>query len=159
MSHLYVLCGAPGSGKSTWASKQLGALFDQRKTVYVSRDQVRFSLLSDEDDYFAKEKRVFSIFVNNIVTGLIEGKNVIADATHLNRNSRKHLIEAIDRDYIDYDVHFIFFDTCLAVCQARNAARQGRQHVPEEQLERMFQQIEIPSIGEFPNCVGVWLIR
>ena len=48
------MVGCPGSGKSTWAKKHLP------DTYYVSRDEVRFSLLQDGEDYFSHEKEVFN---------------------------------------------------------------------------------------------------
>lgn len=38
---LYIMCGCPGSGKTTYAKKYL----INDNTVYVSRDDIRFSLL------------------------------------------------------------------------------------------------------------------
>lgn len=54
---LYVMIGIPGSGKSTWAKAN-----KKEKDIYVSRDEVRFSLLQDGDEYFSKEKEVLKEF-------------------------------------------------------------------------------------------------
>lgn len=153
MSHLYVLCGCPGSGKTTWAHKYL------RYNAYISRDEIRFNLLRDNDNYFAHEKEVFDAFVKDIVKALKNGGNVVADATHIHRASRLKLLKAIDEHYINYDVRFIFFDICLAVCSQRNAKREGRARVPDAVIHTMFDRITVPTVGEFDNCVGVWIIR
>ena len=153
MSHLYVLCGCPGSGKTTWAHKHL------RYDAYISRDEIRFNLLRDNDNYFAHEKEVFNAFVKDIVSALKNGGNVVADATHIHHASRAKLLKAIDEQYINYDVRFIFFDTCLAVCSQRNAKREGRARVPDAVIYTMFDRITLPTVGEFDNCIGVWIIR
>ena len=46
MSILYILCGPSGSGKSTWAKT------DERMKhcAYVSRDEIRYSLVKEEED-------------------------------------------------------------------------------------------------------------
>ena len=88
MSTLYMMVGIPGSGKSTFAKTLKGK--------YVSRDEVRFKLLQDEDDYFAKEKEVFQKFIYEIEEGLSKGNDVIVDATHLNKGSRYKLFSSIN---------------------------------------------------------------
>ena len=70
MSTLYLLCGAPGCGKSTWA-KQMA-----QNAIHVSRDMIRFNLLNDNDDYFDKENEVFRIFVKTIQEGLNNNNNI-----------------------------------------------------------------------------------
>ena len=49
---LFIMIGAPGSGKSTWVKKQLRNDID----AYVSRDEIRFSMLQEGDAYFKYEK-------------------------------------------------------------------------------------------------------
>ena len=53
---VFLMAGIPGSGKSTWIRSKLtpGA-------EWISRDNVRFAILTDEDDYFAHEDDVFDI--------------------------------------------------------------------------------------------------
>ena len=51
--HLYLMMGVAGSGKSTYAKNIL-----KDGDIYISRDEIRYSLLTEEDDYFAKENEV-----------------------------------------------------------------------------------------------------
>ena len=62
MGNLYLMCGIPGSGKSTYAKTNK----DLKYCKYISRDDIRYSLLKDEDDYFSKEKQVFRTFIAQI---------------------------------------------------------------------------------------------
>ena len=86
---LYLLMGAPGSGKSTWIKNHL-SLTDK----YVSRDEVRFSMVSEGEEYFSKENQVFKEYVKRINEGL-ENYDVFADATHITAASRNKLLRAI----------------------------------------------------------------
>lgn len=141
MSKLFLMMGAPGSGKSYWATNHLS-----KNDIYISRDEIRFSLISDEDEYFAKETEVFDIFINKINQYLNEGFNVFADATHLNPASRNKTISRI-KAKVD-EINVIFLDTSLSVCLERNALREGRKFVPETVIKNMYNSIKIPEKEE-----------
>ena len=55
---VWILCGIPGSGKSTWIRKQIA----ENGGVHCSRDEIRFSLLKDGEDYFAHENEVVKLW-------------------------------------------------------------------------------------------------
>ena len=59
MTTLVLMIGVPGSGKSTWIQNRL-----TEKDVWVSRDTIRYCLLEEDDDYFAKEDEVIKLFIN-----------------------------------------------------------------------------------------------
>lgn len=94
MPTLYVLCGAPGCGKSTWAKGMA------QNAIHISRDIIRFNLLDENDDYFDKETLVFKLFIKAIQEGLNNNNNVIADATHLNLGSRQKLLSNLNLDNV-----------------------------------------------------------
>ena len=108
MSILYMLCGPSGCGKTTWARKYTEDHANE-DIRYVSRDEIRFSMLKEGEDYFAHEKEVFKRFVDTIRLNLISGFDVIADATHLNAFSRRKLTQAIDMYFTDYQIIYVVF--------------------------------------------------
>ena len=152
MNNLYVLCGLPGCGKTTWTRKKMAENTSSTdpKWAYVSRDEVRFSMIKEEDDYFSKEKQVFNEFVNRICANLSDAwiTNVIADATHLNEISRSKLIDAIcrKRPNLPLRITMVYFDVPLEVCKFRNDKRNGRARVPDNVLEKMYAQLEFPKL-------------
>jgi predicted kinase len=140
MSKLYILCGAPGAGKSTYARD----LANRLNITIVSRDVVRFSMVSEDEEYFSKEKAVFKEFIRQINEHLKNNEDVIADATHLNRASRKKLIKNITVK--PTDVEAIFVNTPLEICLERNENRKGtRSYVPPTSIKNMFYSIEKPD--------------
>ena len=155
---LYILCGPAGSGKSTWAKGFIASREIYNIDIhYVSRDEIRLSMLKDGEDYFAHENEVFNKFADTIYSILTNGLDVIADATHLNPKSRAKLIRAIDmRGNIDYDIIFVSFNVPYEVCKERNVQRTGRARVPEANLEQMYNWYREPRATEDVRCVGVW---
>ncbi len=154
MNNLYVLCGIPGCGKSTWVKNRMAenASSTDPKWVYVSRDEVRFSMITEEDDYFSKEKQVFEEFVNRLCDNLNDAyiHNVIADATHLNEISRDKLINAIRRKRPNFPLHItmVYFDIPLEVCKFRNRKREGRACVPDHVMDNMYRSLQFPRLRE-----------
>ena len=86
---LYLLSGAPGSGKSTYAKEWLKG---RPEATYISRDEIRFSFIKDGDGYFSKEKQVFREFARAAKAILDNGGTVLLDATHLNIHSVKKMV-------------------------------------------------------------------
>lgn len=132
---LYILCGPPGCGKSTWALNFLEE--NKNDCVIVSRDAIRFNLLDDKDNYFSKEKEVLKIFYDKIQNALDSGiKYVIADATHNTRKSRMNLLNNL---YLYYtDIIPVNFNTSLDQCLKNNTSRSGRALVPEEYIKKAY---------------------
>ena len=155
MNNLYVLCGIPGCGKSTWVYNRLKEKnpSPDPKWDYVSRDEVRFSIIDEEDDYFAKEKQVFNEYIRRICEKLDDPylTNVIADATHLNEVSRNKLINAIRRNRCKdkpLNIVMVYFDVPLEVCKFRNNKRSGRMRVPDDVMDKMYRSLEFPQLRE-----------
>ena len=140
---LYLMMGVPGSGKSTYAKNIL-----KYGDIYVSRDEIRYSLLTDEDDYFAKENEVIRTFIENIDKSLVMEEycgDVYADATHLSPKSRAQVLNQLkNKDKISV----IYLDIPLNIVLERNAQREGRALVPENVVRRMYNSIILPTKEE-----------
>lgn len=141
--HLYLMVGVPGSGKSTYAKNIL-----KDGDIYISRDEIRYSLLTEEDDYFAKENEVIKTFIDNIDKSLVMEEycgDVYADATHLSPKSRAQVLNQLkNKD----KVSVIYLDIPLNLILERNAQRKGRALVPENVVRRMYNSIILPTKAE-----------
>ncbi len=149
---LYILCGAPGSGKSTFAANLVPNIH------WVSRDATRFELVKEEEEYFSHEKEVFNRFVERIVISLQTGADTIADATHLNTASRKKLTNAIDSYFELYNIIYVIFTASADLCIKRNINRVGREKVPEDVIRKMRASLTIPY-NEDAREIGKWIIE
>lgn len=164
MVNLILMVGIPGSGKSTEAAAAKDA-----NTMVVSRDEIRFSLVAEDEEYFSKENEVFNTFCRKIAVYLYCEFNVIADATHITAKSRAKLINGVKAAYkrltleheFDNEVNLSAYviETPLCRALAQNENRKGtRAYVPKSAIRRMYEQFEnIGSDEPFTEVIRVRL--
>lgn len=130
---VWILSGTPGSGKSTWVHKRIA----EHGGVHCSRDEIRFSLLKDDEDYFAHEDEVITIWLEKVTNAINdpEVEDIYVDATHLTEKSRAKVLNELPIG--DYFVTTVFFDVPLETCIERNDERIGRAFVPRSVIRRM----------------------
>lgn len=143
---LWLMVGIPGSGKSYFAKNKLINGLGWR---YISRDEVRYSIIKDEDEYFSHENEVFEKFVDNINASFLADSvnNIIADATHLNEKSRMKLLKALKLKNID--VIPVVMETDLETSIKQNNNRKGRSNVPLSAIKRMYASMTDPVNDNF----------
>lgn len=143
--NLYLLAGVPGSGKSTWLKWHA-----PDNSIIISRDQIRFSLLQDGEDYFAHESEVYFEFINQINDALeneYSDAPIFVDATHLTKASRAKLLKRLFKEDIS-TLSIYWFDVPLKTCFERNDQRSGLAKVTRKVIRRMFYQKEFPTLEE-----------
>lgn len=130
---LILLVGLPGSGKSTWAREQA--------LPTLSSDAIRGLLADDETDQTIHQ-RVFATLRFLIRQRVAIGREVTCvDATHLTPKERRPYFRIKG-----CQVEAVFFNTPVAVCQARN---QGRDRVvPARVIDAMAKKLVPPSLRE-----------
>jgi predicted kinase len=141
---IYLLCGPPGSGKSTWAK----AHYNPVDGVIISRDKIRFSLVKEDEEYFSKENQVFSQFVSAIRWAMDtkDYKEVYIDATHLTRQSRDKILFKLN--LTNTLVIPVVFRTSLSKCLEWNSGRIGRTRVPDDVVTNMYNSFVEPTFKE-----------
>ena len=148
MIKLYLMCGPAGCGKSTWAKAHCK---NKDKSIIISRDEIRFLLVKEDEEYFSKETEVFNSFINKIQSAIaLQYEEIYVDATHLNEKSRNKVLDKI-KYYIDL-VHVKIIPVCFAIelntCIKQNSKRKGRCQVPINVIANMFVSYEKPSFFE-----------
>lgn len=145
-TQLIILVGIAGSGKSTWIKNHFTSFPGYTKVV--SRDEIRFSLVKDDEEYFSHETEVYNKFIEEIKDGLKHCDTTIADATHINEASRAKLLRALGNSLKDVKVIAVVLKPSLQVALAQNAQREGRKLVPRGQVRRMWYQFTKPTLEE-----------
>lgn len=141
--NLFIMVGVPGAGKTRWLTENTNPIDD----VVISRDKIRFAMLKDDDDYFARENEVFKEYIRSIQIALDSRhtpNNVYCDATHINESSRTKLLDNLNLSNVDR-INCIVIRPSIKKALANNAKRDGRERVPEKVIHRMYVQFERPE--------------
>ena len=134
MKKLIIISGVPGSGKSTFIKEH----FTTDNAIIISRDEIRFGMLEDGEDYFAHENEVITLWLEKITNAINnpEVEDIYIDATHLTEKSRAKVLNKLPKG--DYFITTVFFDVPLETCIKRNDNRSGRAFVPHSVIRRMY---------------------
>ncbi len=160
MNYLIMFCGIPGSGKSTEARRMAGSLAARGISVeHISRDELRFSMISDESEYFLQREESFNKFVEKMNNSLNKNDCTIIDATHISEASRAKILRRVE-DSANVRLLVLYLTTPIDVCMQQNDLRTGRERVPHEAIERMAKGFETPTEKEFMkfgfDSVEIW---
>jgi len=140
MTRFMMLVGLPASGKSSMA--------DFLSTIDYnihSSDEIRKELFGSYD-MVEKEHhvKVFEELHKRIKRDLKEGKNVVYDATNINRKRRMGFLQELKN--IKCHKTALFFATSYEECLGRNNFRE--KSVPEEVIKRMYMNFDLPFYFE-----------
>lgn len=139
-----ILCGIPGSGKSTYAQS-----FEELGWVHLSSDLIRKELYGDESIQ-GNPNEVFSLMQKMAVDALNNGKSVIYDSTALTRKDRAGIIAACPKfAKIECKVIWAPIETCIE----RDAARERT--VGKEVIDKMLKRFQFPFHDEGIDEINV----
>ena len=122
----YVMCGVPGSGKTTTSKK----MAEEQGLERFSFDEMRCFRLES--------------FMRPAVKALEEGKSVVLDTVNLRVNVRKKVLQVLAS--IPCKKVVVFMDTPLDECVRRNANREA--HLPEHIIQSTYRALQKPTLDE-----------
>ena len=132
---LKILIGPPGCGKSTYARNKHNALV-------ISSDKIRFELFGDESCQEDNNK-VFELMRSRAHQALLEGKNVILDATNMTRKDRAAAISCRTKECsVQAIVIFNSIDKCIANDLERDRT------VGADVIMKMLKRFQFPYFDE-----------
>lgn len=150
---VYIMCAIPGAGKTHWAKRYVtksNAL--GKHIVYISSDDIREEICGDAQDQ-SKNWKVFELFYSRARKAVQEGSDVILDATHLTRKSRR---KCRDR-FKDLDCKFIAVQLTTPVIESMYRNMKRDRIVPDYAMERMINAFQ--PVKDDEGFDDVWRVK
>jgi predicted kinase len=142
----YIMVGAPGSGKSTYAAK----LAQTENAFIISGDDIRKELFGSAEvigEWVEIHDRIEEEVASHC------HQNIVLDCTHYRKEYREEAASLV-RSYGFNEVEAVVMDASLATCLARNFQR--TRNVPDyiiksthEKLQRSLKSIMAESFTRF----------
>jgi len=140
---LYITVGLPGSGKSTYVKN----FIKDKDVEYLSSDELRAIYGKDETDQ-SVTSIVFGHIKRKVDESLKDGKNVLVDATSVNRKERSDYINTAKK-YGAKVVAIVFkMDRQGLIDRNKKRGEQGGREVPTFVIDKMLAKYEDPSYDE-----------
>ena len=143
MNTLYITVGLPGSGKSTYVKN----FIKDKEIEYLSSDSLRAVYGKSEEDQTVTPL-VFGHIKRKVDEFLKDGKNVLVDATSVNRKERSDYINTAKK-YDSKVVAIVFkMDRQGLIDRNKKRGEQGGRVVPDWVIDKMLAKFEEPSYDE-----------
>lgn len=146
--YLIIMCGPPGTGKTTKAQEIFERALSRGWTAeVVSKDDIRLKYLTEEDDFWAYEDKVMRDYKARLVYSILSHDLTIADASHLTEKQRFDLIQYLRSQCNNSFTCYIAagVKTPMKLAIERDATREGRHKVGAAMIKQMYKIFEIPQ--------------
>ncbi len=143
MNTLYITVGLPGSGKSTYAKEFIKG----KEIEYLSSDSLRAVYGKSEEDQTVTPL-VFGHIKRKVDEFLKDGKNVMVDATSVNRKERSDYINTAKKYGAKVVVLVFKLDRQGLIDRNKKRGEQGGRVVPDWVIDKMLAKFEEPSYSE-----------
>lgn len=149
MKILLVLRGIPGCGKSTWIKEH------EFEPYTLSADNIRLMYIAPEQTIDGRyaisnkcDKHVWAFLKERLEARMQNGDFTVLDATHTKESYLKDY-KKLCKEYNYRMIVVDFSSVDLDTIKMRNYRRESYKRVPEEVIDRMYNQIKVPLQGKY----------
>ncbi len=143
---LIILCGIPGSGKSTYAKNYIGR---NPNAIHLSSDAIRKELYGNENTQ-GNPGDVFSLMQKRAIDALNNGHDVLYDATNITRKDRQGIISVCPK-FARIECRIIWAP--IVACIERDSRRERT--VGKEVIDRMLKRFQAPYYDEGIDAIQI----
>ena len=136
---LIILCGIPGSGKTTYANDYMKRNIN---ALHLCSDAIRKELYGDENIQ-GNPGDIFTLMQKRAIDALNNGRDVIYDATNITRKDRAGIIASCPR-FAKIECHIIWAP--IETCIERDSTRERT--VGKGVIDRMLKRFQAPYYDE-----------
>ena len=140
---LYITVGLPGSGKTTYSKKFVA----ENDVEYLSSDELRVVFGKNQEDQTVTPI-VFGHIKKKVDEFLKDGKNVLVDATSVNRKERRDYINTAKKYGVKTVVFVFKMDRQGLINRNIQRGTQGGRVVPDWVIDKMLLKFEEPLESE-----------
>ncbi len=140
---IYLLCGLPGSGKTTYA-KQL----EKENTVRLSLDEELFALFGREfslEQYSEFEKQIKGKLLERTISLIKDGKSVILDWGFWKKNEREEVKKIMQGQGAEVRLLYFKKDAPKLLQGVQNRDLSKNHEISDEMLVKFSNQFEEPN--------------
>lgn len=141
---LIMMCGVPGSGKSTTATR-LMKYFDH--PCYFSLDQTREEMFGTRAVQ-AHGGDVWLWTMKKIVNAYFSHDVVIYDATNITPSNRYAVAQYLRKNNLYVDIFCVWLNVPQGLAKERNAMRKPEERVPDRVIKDMNSRFVEPTFKE-----------
>ncbi len=150
MYKLIMLCGVPGSGKTTWSYNKYG----NEKHAYIASDHFIEAIAEELGKTYSEVfqdviKYADTKFFNDLgIFTYLKDAIVLIDRTNLTVKSRARVLKEVNNADLYYK-EAIYFDTPIEIVKERLTERnKSGKIISDELLDRMIKSTQIPTEDE-----------
>lgn len=149
-NYLIVTRGAPASGKSTFVNDKLYPRFK-----IVSSDAIRLEIAGLNENgriSQAANDRVWGILYSKVIQAIRNKQDVVIDSTAVSKAIIKKYYKIAQNNKYTF-ILLDFSNVSLLQCLQNNRQREEFRFVPEDVIERMYNQIKSQELGDLEHYV------
>lgn len=168
--NVYLTCGLPGSGKTTWAREFIEK---NPNTIRICRDSIREMFCGSYKYNKETEPIVKRAAIELIDLAIGNKRNIIIDETNIRKSKREDwidILKMIEHEiYEKIKIHIVYFPLGIEIHYVNSNDNlenrmtddprgYSREHW-EKVINSMKEDFEIPIASEFPEGVGLVEVR
>lgn len=145
MHNLILMCGIPGSGKSTWCKEYQSK---HPNTFIIDTDETRKKITGSYLIFPPKMEMIYDEMIKetNEIFEKYEDCTVIEDSIFLEEYRRRYYMERIK--HVDHSMLFMIKMHDYSICYKQNKMRPKDKWVPDEVMDKMINETYVDPSPE-----------